>query len=670
MSPHPPRPLWKRILKWTGIVLALLIVGLVLFVALFDFTGMIERAAGKNSGREVKLDGKVDIQWGWTPKVTLKGIEIGNMVGLPEPLMASAQNIEVTVDAKKLLRGRIAIPELVLENPDIILEKDKDGNANWNFGDNPEGKAVGAVTPDDRSEVPEIGRLLIKNGRLRYRDAQAGIDIDSKLNTVVGAVNRTDAIHIEGKGTYQKKPFKLDVTAGSVLTLKDTDEPYPIKLDVTIGNTRAQIDGTVMEPLQLKGLNLKLDLKGKDASDLYDITGIALPKTPPYHLNGQLGLEDKVWKFNGFTGKMGSSDLAGSLSWDTRPEERPIFTANFTSNNLDFADLAGFIGATPDIKADSSAEQKAQAAKEKADSKAIPDVPLDISRLKSMDADVQFKAKRIKATDLPLDDFLMKLHLDNLLLTLKPLKFGTASGDVVANMEINARKEPVTIGGDFEFRRLSLERLFGGLEKSLGAAPSKGYIGGRAKLKGTGKSLRDMLGSSNGSIGLGMEGGQLSNLIVEILGLDVAQSLGFLLAGDEPVPIRCVIADFGVKGGLMKSNAIVIDTKDTQVHGKGTLNLKTEAMDIRLKAEPKDASILSIRTPITIGGTLKDPAIGVQTSRLLARGGAAGALAVAFPPAAILAFIDPGLGEDSDCGKLVRDMNAKAGSGKFVPKNP
>lgn len=662
----------KTILLALGGVVLLIVIGLVAFVMLFDFAGYIQRKASGESGREVVLEGKTHIDWSLKPRLTVEGLRIGNMAGAKEPLMASADKLVVSLDTRALLRGRIVLPEVILDNPDILLEKDKDGNANWHFGSNPEGKAVDAVTPDSRAEIPVIGRLSINHGRLRYKDATANIDIDAALATIQGKAKEKQDITILGKGMYKNRPFKLDFTGGSVLTLHDTGEPYPLKADIAVADTTANIEGTVMDPLQLKGLELKLQVAGKNAADIFPILGIALPPTPPYRLTGNLGLEEGVWQFTGFTGRLGNSDLAGDLSWDTRPEARPIFTAQFTSKLLDYSDLAGLIGATPQVRADSSAEQKQQAAQQAHDSRVLPDVPLDISRMKAMDARVEFTGKKIKATDLPLDDFYMKLALDNSLLTLTPVKFGTASGDIVATMEINARKEPVAISGDFKFRRLALSRLFGGLEESLNAAPTQGYIGGTATLRGHGKSLRDMLASANGAIGLGMEGGQLSNLIVEILGLDVAEGLGFLMAGDRPVAVRCVIGDFAVTKGLMQSNAIMIDTADTKVTGKGTLNLKNEQMDILLHAQPKDPSLLSLKTPIQVGGTLGVPAVGIKAENLAARGAVAGALGVVFLPAALLAFIEPGLGKDGDCAQLLAEMQVNTGKKPgqmLIPKN-
>jgi len=318
--------------------------------------------------------------------------------------------------------------------------------------------------------------------------------------------------------------------------------------------------------------------------------------------------------------------------------------------------LGGLVGAKPGAA--------------KPDGRVLPNMPLDISRLAAMDADVTFTGKKVISQNLPLDDFLLKVKLNNRLLKIQPVKFGTARGEIAGNMTINARKEPVRIDGDFKFRKLSLRLLFQPLEKALDTAPSEGFIGGTAQLKGTGKSLREMLGNSNGTIGLGMEGGQLSNLIVEILGLDVAESLGFLFSGDKPVPIRCVIAHFDVTKGVARSKALVIDTTDSAVHGEGTINLKNETLDLRLETAPKDPSILSLRTPITIGGTLGKPAVGIAAEGLAARAAIGAALGAAFPPAALLAFIEPGLGEDSNCVGMLREMNRDTGKNKATDEVP
>lgn len=257
--------------------------------------------------------------------------------------------------------------------------------------------------------------------------------------------------------------------------------------------------------------------------------------------------------------------------------------------------------------------------------------------------------------------------LDNRLLKLSPVRFGSGRGDIAMWLTVNARQQPVRITSRSELRRIPIAGLFEAAADAVGKPNvASGYLGGTADLSGTGKSLRDMLATATGSLGLGMEGGQLSQLLVEMLGLDVAESVGYLLSGDKPVPIRCVIADFTATDGLLTPRALVIDTDDTVVTGTGMINLKDESLALELKPAPKDFSPLSLRSPLEIGGTLKDPEFRVKRAGLLARGAAAAALVLVFPPAALLAFIEPGLGEDSQCKAMLSEM---AGNSQDPQKN-
>jgi len=130
--------------------------------------------------------------------------------------------------------------------------------------------------------------------------------------------------------------------------------------------------------------------------------------------------------------------------------------------------------------------------------------------------------------------------------------------------------------------------------------------------------------------------GQIPQLLVELAGLDVTQSLGYLFNQDKQVPIRCAFADFGVTNGLMQTRSMAFDTTDTIVLGSGQINLKDESLALELNPRPKDRSILSFRTPLKIGGTLKDPSFHPDPGKLGLRGAVAlalGAIAAAGGPA-------------------------------------
>ena len=660
----PLRPAVKRVLLAT-VLLALLTPPLVLlyFVYLFDWNRArdpLSAAASQRANRKIIIQGDLRPVWGWpVSRLSASGLMVGNVEGGSAPQMLELDRIDVAVDLSSLLRGQLELTELTLVKPRLLLEKTTSGATNWRFADNPAGGVALALVPDDRAEFPRIGHLRIEDGVIVYRDPTTKTDISLRAATIEGkADNDAERIRFNGAGVLQGEPLKFDVTGGSVRELRESTTAYPISASIVAGLTSIAIDGTVIDPVMLKGLDVRVNVKGSNAADLFPLTGMALPPTPPYDVTGKLDYASGVWRFRKFAGRLGDSDLAGDLRWDVRGK-RPLLTASFTSRKLDLDDLAGLIGALPATGPGetASAEQVAAAAAALDDPRVLPDVPLDISRLAAMDANVEFRGLKVVTSKLPIDDFYAKAELVDRVLKISPVRFGTGRGNVAIWATVNARQEPVGIISRTELQRIPIASLFDTASAVIGTSNlAQGYLGGTAELTGAGKSLRQMLASANGNLGIGMEGGQLSQLLIEMVGLDIAESMGYLLIGDKPVPIACVVADFKVTNGLLTPRAFVIDTDDTIVTGDGSIDLKDETLRLELKPAPKDFSPLSLRVPLDIEGTLKHPRLHVQRAGLLKRGAVAVTLALLFPPAALLAFIEPGLGKDSQCRALLLSM--------------
>jgi len=100
----------------------------------------------------------------------------------------------------------------------------------------------------------------------------------------------------------------------------------------------------------------------------------------------------------------------------------------------------------------------------------------------------------------------------------------------------------------------------------------------------------------------------------------------------------------------MTSRALAFDTTDTIIVGDGTINLRDETLDLRLRPRPKDRSLLVFRSPLIVGGTFKDPSFHPDMKRVGLRGALALVLGSIAPPAALLATLELGPGEDANCG--------------------
>ncbi|PBJ82523.1 AsmA family protein [Lysobacteraceae bacterium NML93-0399] len=623
-----------------------LLVAIVLLVLLWDwnwFKGPVERVVEARTGRTLVIGGDLDVDLGRTTTVRADVLRFANADWSDSQTMASADRLEIQFEVFPLLfRQEVRLPEIRLVKPILRLETNPDGGAaNWDiaFGDGGDGPP------------PQIRRLWVEEGRLRFLDVAGQTDIDVRLSSREsrGGEDAAPAIVIEGGGNWTRNAFTLEGVAESPLALQDTDKPYRIDLRARAGATRAHVRGSLVAPLQLRDFDLQFALSGRNLADLYPLVGVALPDTPPYALDGRLTRDapGNTWHYDAFTGKVGQSDLGGSAAV-TLGGDRPALKADLVSKRLDFDDLAGFVGGTPDADGEALdpelvAREQALAAK----GRVLPETPYDLTKLRSMDADVRLRAQRINAPNLPIEDMDAHLLLEAGLLRLDPLNFGVAGGNIRSTIRLDARQDTIDTRLTASVRRIDLGGLFPA-DTLIGDAV--GRIGGDINLAGTGNSIAAMLGSANGDVAVGMGAGRVSNLLVELAGIDIYEALKYLIGNDKQIPVHCAFADFGVQKGVMESRALAFDTTDTIIIGEGTISLRDEQLDLLLRPRPKDRSILALRTPLTIDGTFADPGFRPDLGRLGLRGALAIALGSITPPAALLATLELGGGEDSRCG--------------------
>ncbi len=620
--------------------MGVLALALVLLIVLFDWNwlkGPVQGLVQAQTGREFRIGGDLNVDLGRTTTISGEALTFGNAAWSKEPTMASADRAEFDIEIWPLLFERqTRIPEIRLSKPTLRLETGPDGVGNWVFGD-PDGEPI------------RFRKIWIDDGRLQFFNAPKKTDVDISVNS--SQPRREDAappIDVEGKGRWIGNPFNISGRAESPLELSNSDEPYRINLRADAGPTHAHARGNLINPFELRDFNLQLALSGQNMEDLYPLIGIATPSTPPYKLDGRLIRKGDVWRYQDFKGVVGDSDLGGTATV-TAGRKRPFLEANLVSKRLDLDDLAGFLGAPPQAGGNESTnpELRAQTLQLAADTRVLPDKPYDLTKLRSMDADVRLKAHRINAPSLPLDDMDAHLKLNAGIVELVPLNFGVAGGDIRSTIRMDAREAIIRTQAKVSVRRLNLSKLFPDVKLTKDAV---GLIGGDMAIAGTGNSIAAMLGSADGDIALGMGRGQISNLLMELAGIDIAEALKFLLTKDKKVPIRCAFGDFAVKDGMMHSRALAFDTEDTIIVGNGDINLKNETLDLELRPRPKDRSILALRSPLVVGGTFKDPSFHPDFKRLGLRGAVALALGSIAPPAALLATLELGPGKDSSCG--------------------
>lgn len=631
-------------------------IGLVILIAKFDqkqAKGFIARAVSNATGRQLNINGDLKLDLGWVSKVSASRIQFANADWSQHPQMAEIGSFDVEVDLWQLItKFRLVFPKVTISEPKVVLEKNTDGAANWDFR---EGTAATDAVPQKRTEFPVIQKLILEDGWLSFDNRQTKTQMELKITEAEGGGFLQQPVKLKAEGTYQKLPIVLSLDGGSYENLRDSKQPYPLRIDFAAGNLKAKIDGNLTEPLAMKGEDVTLDIQGDDMAKLYPLIHLVFPTTPPYRLKGHLKHEGDVWSFENFSGRVGDSDLSGNIRVDTAPK-RPFLKADLESKLLDFDDLAGFIGGKPGTSPGetSSEEQKKQAAAEKDSDRIFPDQHYDLDRLRTMDADVRLRAKKILAPKLPIDDLNAVLNLHNGVLRFTPAAFGVANGRVEIYSTFDGSKNPSAVDIDARLRQLDLKRF---LTASSVAQKAVGPIGGRVVLKSSGNSFRELMADASGNSFFVMSGGQISELLVELAGLDVAHSLGIVVRGDKPIPIRCAVLDLQGTHGQMAVQNLVFDTANSIISGEGKIDLRDEKVDLLVIPAPKDFSPLSLRSYIRVSGGFKnisvfpDP-IKTGTDSLIKKIFNVLTMLVMTP----LQPRDFGQGKDADCTALIASV--------------
>ncbi len=620
-------------------------IGVVVMVLAFfpwnSLRGPIAKYFSHQLGRPVTIGGDLNVKLGWTPRIQVDDVTIGNAPWSKDPQMAHVQRMSVRVKPLSLLFGAPVVPAIELVEPQLLLEKNKEGVGNWIFGDGSGG-----------APAVRFGTVNVDRGVVRYRDPALRADISVKVQSSAVASDGTASLVVTGDGTLRDEPFHIDGKGEGLSALRNVDDPYPVALHARAGATDLRFAGSIV-PSEVENVNGELQLRGKDLSQLYPFVPLPIPWSPPYKLAGHLTHAGTHWSYRQFKGTVGDSDLAGEAGIDLS-QPRPLVTADVSSRRFDYKDLGGIVGVPPgeSTSATKTPEQQRATARRTASTRVLPDKPFELARLRIVDADIKFRGTSVTWTDAPIDNLSTHVLLKDGVLRFQPVDFGIGGGHVVGNLSLDATGETARSQGDVEIRNVELQRIFPKLASPQGSA---GHFGGRASFKTQGSSIAEMAASANGEAAMIMRGGEASTLTLVMTNLDLARAFLLFVGGDQTSQIHCAVGSFKLTQGRMTPDILVVDTSAVTIRGEGSVDFRDEKYNLLLKASSKKASLLALRGPILIGGTFKHPTVAPEPAALTTRLGAAAVLAAVAPPLALLALVEPGGAPDVDCGQVIAD---------------
>lgn len=614
------RSLFKGLIV-IGALLVMLIAAGLTYLRTLDFNEYndeIENAITNATGRQFRIAGNTTLDVLPDPKVVFERVSLANAEWGTKPEFVSVERLEAEISLIGLFGGEVWIKRVVLVRPSIFLEIDADGRKNW---------AMSLGEPGSASAPAKAGPIVVDLSHAEIRDAKIVYRDGAKDSTTVVDIkelfiNRKgwrQPLDIVMRGRLDDHPFEVTGKTGTLFTLIK-NEPYAFDVKINAGGADISAQGSVRQPMNGRGVQIDLAVKSPNLGEFLELAAVESSITLPVEAKGRIRDDQDRYVWEEFEITLGKSDLSGSASLET-VKDRPVIKAVLKSNLIDLDELFS----------SNAAEQK-----HKQDGRLIPADPLPLEALRAVDAEVSFTGARVVASGLELTGVTTELELGAGKLRLKPIA-GLYGGKLSGEIGLNAAARTPRVKTDLKAAKVNLGALINAVKG--GEILSGGESEMTLKFTGAGSSPRAIAASMNGRLVIKIGPGRINNEDIDTVGADVMMQLVRAVSpGDQSTDfttLKCGVVRFDVKKGVAKTErGIAAETERMNITGSGTIDFKTEALDISIRTEPREGvgfSASSLASLVRIGGTLADPSpevdaigaskVGASVVAALATGG-------------------------------------------------
>ena len=652
------------ILKGAAIVVVALVVGVVVYLTSLDFNDYkpeIIAQAKIHTGRDLVIDGDLELEISLTPAIAVSGVKFANASWGSRPQMASVDRFEARVALLPLISGTVEIKKIVLRGVDVLIETDAKGRANYVFETEDKKSSDDKSKPEERSgsddsemQLPIIHHVAVEDAKITYKDGVTGqTQIVAVESLSVQGTGANDPIEMALAAAYNESPLQVAATLGAPAAFMKPAQPWPLSMSLKAGGADISIKGTIGEPAIGKDLNLALDVAGAQLGDLSKLAGAPVPPLGAYKVSATVTGDPKTAiNLSNLAVKIGSSDIGGAIT-AVLSGARPRITGAIKSERLDIADFTK--SGAPEKAAETTGDANKTPAAAKSD-RIFPSDPLPLDGLKAVDADLGLTIAKLVTGAVSVDDVQVKLGLNKGDLNVSTLKAVVADGVVDGGVRLNAAKAVPALTAKLTVKGFDVGKLLAELAVT---DLLEGAFNVVVDVRGAGDSVAKIMAGLNGHTALAMKSGKMKSDALDTFIGGPAKFLTELVAGEsnEYTVINCMVSRIDIKNGLATHKALLFDTDFATISGTGAINFATEGLDMKIDPQPKSATV-NAAVPVLIGGTLASPSYSVDKLAAARKiGGLVGA--VAFPPAAILGLGEVGTGDANPC--------LKKASGKAKP---
>lgn len=505
-----------KILLGFTIIIGALVIAIPLVFSVDDLIDPATEHVERLTGRTLTVSGEKRFALFPSLSIELNGISFSNAVGGSREHMLQLEQLDIHIPWTTLLSGELSVERFVLRNPQILLEVNSDGVANWDlFG--PE-TATGEQNPESASGLPagfdlSLGEVAIYGGTLVYLDAstETRFDLsDLELSIALPSLNQT--LQLSGSVTHLNQAMELEVTVTTPNAALSGDA-FDLALTLDSALLNAGFSGQIGSNTET--VTGDLFLKGKSVKQLAAWQGIELEASAEafnaFKLDGTINWVNDTLSVQPLSAELDALQLTGTAALTL--SDTPVVVANVELGELD---LNPYLPAPVVDEVDATAPGQPVVWDEAA---------VDLSALDALNADITLSTTGLIARDITLGRSALRAQLQSSRLSLVLSDFQAYSGSGQGSISVDATRTPYRINTQFELRDVAAQPL---LTDAVGFDKLSGTGMLSWALQTSGNSQADFISALDGNLGFSFSNGAIRGANLAAL----VRSANSLISGD------------------------------------------------------------------------------------------------------------------------------------------
>ena len=610
----------NKAIKWGLIICASLVVLVIAvlliapaFIDIRDYKPQLEKKVTAATGRPFSVGDDLSLSLFPWAGISFSDLRLGNTSGFSEKELITVKSFEVRVKLLPLISKDIQVKRFILNEPNIILVKNKSGQVNWAQPNDAQKKPAADKTtkasksPAEGAGLPikdlTVGEFSINNGSIIWIDHTANTRKEiTAVNLRLKDVSLERPVTLSFSALLDNQPLSIDGTVGPVG--KDFKQAtIPLALDIkALKELILQLNGKVSNPGSKPGIDMAVEIKAFSPRKLMAALDQKFPvATSDPDALGRVALKANL---KGDQKKLVVSD--GILNLDESTLKFSLNASDFSRPNLAFDFNLDRIDA--DRYLPPKSEQPAAA------EKPTQKQATDYDPLRKLILDGRFQIGQLVVNKAKIEDLQLQIKAKDGLFNLDPLKLkmyqGNVSGIGSFNVQTNTPKSSLD---------LNVENIQAGpllrdvLEKDI----LEGTANARIKLAMSGDDAALIKKTLDGN-------GEVRFNDGAIIGIDLAGMVRNVKAafGMEQKPAQRPRTDFAelnapfsIKQGDIHTPQTSLKSPLIRVMAAGDANLVKETLDFRV--EPKVVGTIKgqgdteqrsgLMVPVLVTGTFSKP---------------------------------------------------------------